>query len=204
MSSSEPADALVEDARRRFERGRPRSGPPGPEAAAWLARAEAEWWRLQGEVDPAPWEGALKAFAYGYPYEEARCRWRLAEMLVGAGRREEAIEHVSAVHAAAVELGAAPLALAVEGLARRARLDVPLASSTAARPANRDVLTAREREVLALLADGRTNSQIGRALFISPKTASVHVSNLIAKLGATSRTEVVALAYQRGLLDRRP
>ncbi len=72
-------------------------------------------------------------------------------------------------------------------------------------PARRlDTLTAREHEVLALLAEGRTNGQIGRALFISPKTASVHVSNLIAKLGATSRTEVVALAYQRGLLAGSP
>ena len=77
-----------------------------------------------------------------------------------------------------------------------------LTTSTTARPAGLDTLTAREHEVLALLAEGRTNGQIGRALFISPKTASVHVSNLIAKLGATSRTEVVALAYQRGLLDR--
>jgi DNA-binding CsgD family transcriptional regulator len=194
--------ALVEDAQRRFGRGRPRTGTPGPEAVAWLARAEAEWSRLQAEADPAPWETALKAFSYGYPYEEARTRWRLAETLVASGRRDEASAHVTAAHATALKLGAAPLAQAVEGLVRRARLDVSLPTSTAARPAGLDTLTAREHEVLALLAEGRTNGQIGRALFISPKTASVHVSNLIAKLGATSRTEVVALAYQRGLLDR--
>jgi len=56
---------------------------------AWLARAEAEWSRLQGETDPVPWKTALTAFGYGYPYEEARSRWRLAETLVATGRRDE-------------------------------------------------------------------------------------------------------------------
>ena len=200
----EQGRALIEDARRRFGRGRPRTGAPGPEAVAWLARAEAEWSRLQGEADPRPWQAALEAFGYGYPYEEARSRWRLAETFVEAGRRDEATEHVTLAHATAIALNAAPLAGAIESLVRRARLEVTLAASVAARPAGLDTLTPRERDVLALLADGRTNGQIGRALFISPKTASVHVSNLIAKLGASSRTEVVALAYQRGLLAGSP
>jgi DNA-binding NarL/FixJ family response regulator len=64
-----------------------------------------------------------------------------------------------------------------------------------------DVLTPREAEVLGLLAQGRTNRQIGSALYISEKTASVHVSNLVAKLGASGRTEAVAIAAQRGLLS---
>ena len=122
----EAGRALIEDAQRRFGRGRPRTGAPGPEAVAWLARAEAEWSRLQAEADPAPWEAALKAFGYGYPYEEARTRWRLAETLVEAGRRDEAAGHVRAAHATALELGAAPLIQAVESLVRRARLDVTL------------------------------------------------------------------------------
>ena len=211
LRGQDPAEAvdagrrLVEDARHRLGRGRPRTGAPGPEAQAWMARVEAEWSRLQGESDPEPWERALEAFGYGYPYEEARTGWRLAETLVGAGRREEAGRVAADAHATAVSLGATPLAAAVEALVRRARLDVRLGarSGGSARPAAPDTLTPREREVLALLADGRTNGQIGRALFISPKTASVHVSNLIAKLGATGRTEVVALAYQRGLLESR-
>ena len=62
-------------------------------------------------------------------------------------------------------------------------------------------LTAREAEVLGLLAEGRSNGEIGRALFISTKTASVHVSNIMAKLGAASRGEAVALARGSGLLD---
>ena len=62
-------------------------------------------------------------------------------------------------------------------------------------------LTPRELEVLRLVADGRSNRQIGAALYISDKTASVHVSNLMAKLGATSRTEAAAVAYRSGLLS---
>jgi DNA-binding CsgD family transcriptional regulator len=62
------------------------------------------------------------------------------------------------------------------------------------------VLTAREREVLALVAQGRSNREIGLVLFISPKTVSVHVSNLLAKLSAAGRTEAVAVARRRGLL----
>jgi DNA-binding CsgD family transcriptional regulator len=62
------------------------------------------------------------------------------------------------------------------------------------------VFTPREREVLALVAAGRTNRQIGAELYISEKTASVHISNILAKLGASGRTEAVALAAARGLL----
>ena len=63
------------------------------------------------------------------------------------------------------------------------------------------VLTGREREVLALVAEGLTNREIGRRLFISEKTASVHLSNLMAKLDVSSRTEAVTVAHRRGLLD---
>ncbi|MYW01992.1 hypothetical protein GT354_27690 [Streptomyces sp. SID3343] len=62
------------------------------------------------------------------------------------------------------------------------------------------LLTSREWEVLELLAKGRTNRQIGEELFISVKTASVHVSNILAKVGAASRTEAVAMAYRKGLI----
>lgn len=65
-------------------------------------------------------------------------------------------------------------------------------------------LTEREREVLTLLAAGRSNTEIGQALFISNKTASVHVSNILAKLDATSRTEAAAIAHQAGLASGAP
>ena len=96
-------------------------------------------------------------------------------------------------------MGAAPLRAALVALARRGRLplDLPGAGRVADPGA---VFTPRETEVLSLLAQGRTNRQIGAELYISEKTASVHVSNILAKLGAGSRTEAVALAASRGLL----
>ncbi len=60
-------------------------------------------------------------------------------------------------------------------------------------------LTERELEVLRLLATGQSNKEIGAELFIAPKTASVHVSNILAKLGAASRTEAAAIAHAQGV-----
>ena len=188
---------LIEHARTTAQRGRPRHGRMGPEGQGWLARAEAEWSRLDGRSDPELWRAALRLFDYGYSYEQARCRWRLAEALVGADRREEAAAEVAEAHRVAVQLGAAPLREALEALARRARLDAGL--PVPVQPAHTP-LTARERDVLALLARGQTNRQIGRTLFISEKTASVHVSNIIGKLSASGRTEAVAIAHRRGLV----
>ena len=87
-------------------------------------------------------------------------------------------------------------------VARRARLEAELglAPAPGRRRAKNVTLTAREAEVLQLLTDGLTNRQIGRALFISEKTASVHVSNILGKLGATTRTEAAAVARRQGLL----
>ncbi|WP_188037806.1 response regulator transcription factor, partial [Actinotalea sp. JY-7885] len=90
-------------------------------------------------------------------------------------------------------MGAAPLVAAVEALARRGRLDLPGHRTPT------DLLTAREAEVLGLVAEGLSNRQIGERLFISGKTVSVHVSNVLAKLGVTSRTEAVTVAHRRGL-----
>ncbi|MET7436939.1 response regulator transcription factor, partial [Streptomyces sp. NPDC005568] len=75
------------------------------------------------------------------------------------------------------------------------------AGRVSVREENAAVLTAREYDVLRLLALGRTNRQIGEELFISGKTASVHVSNILAKLGAAGRTEAVAIAYRQGLIE---
>jgi DNA-binding CsgD family transcriptional regulator len=197
------ADAarLIDHARTVDHLGRPRGRKMGPEGTAWLVRAEAEWARAEGRVDPELWQAAVTAFDYGYPYEVARGRWRLAETLVAADRRAEAAEQARLAYETAELLGAQPLRDAVAALARRARLDV----GERIRPVEADVLlTPRERDVLALLAEGRTNRQIGSSLFISEKTASVHVSNILAKLGASGRAEAVAIAHQRGLLPLRP
>ncbi|MFL6128027.1 MAG: AAA family ATPase [Mycobacteriales bacterium] len=196
-TSLEHGRELIEHARTTAQRGRPRHGRMGPEGQGWLARAEAEWSRLEGRSDPELWRAALALFDYGYRYEQARCRWRLAEALLGADEREAAATEVAEAHRVAVQLGAAPLREAVEALARRGRLGAGLPVPVLA---GQTPLTARERDVLALLARGRTNRQIGRTLFISEKTASVHVSNILGKLGASGRTEAVAIAHRRGLV----
>jgi DNA-binding CsgD family transcriptional regulator len=188
--------ALLATARADLARANDAGIQVGPEALAWLARAEAEAERLEGRPGVARWRAAADGFAYGYVYEEARSRWRLAEALLSEGRRDEALAEARAAHATAERLGAEPLRAAVEALARRARLDlgqgVPESPGTAG-------LTPRELEVLRLVAAGRSNSQIAGELYISPKTASVHVSNILAKLGVRSRVEAAATAHRLGL-----
>jgi DNA-binding CsgD family transcriptional regulator len=193
-------DELLDAALRTAERGRPRGGVLGPEGRGWLARTRAEHARLAaaggcGTNDPGLWADAVREFGFGYRYEVARSRWRWAEALVAAGSRDDAREQLAAAVADADAMGAAPLAAAARALARRARLDVGDVRSPA-----RDLLTDREREVLMLVAQGLSNRQVGERLFISAKTVSVHVSNVLAKLGASGRTEAVSIAHERGLL----
>jgi len=167
----------------------------GPEGRGWLARAEAEYRRALGENDPANWHAVISEFGLGYVYEVARSRWRLAEALAEAGQRDDAAEPWRLAMAQAGRLGARPLSAVLEDLAHRARIggvtepgDVVMAG-----------LTSREREVLRLIAAGRSNKEIAAVLFIAPKTASVHVSNILAKLGAGSRTEAAAIAHRDGI-----
>ncbi|MDG4756786.1 response regulator transcription factor [Micromonospora sp. WMMD710] len=110
-----------------------------------------------------------------------------------AGERDEAAAAVTEAAEIARRLGAGPLAEAASVLARRVGL-------RGAGGAGADLLTAREREVLRLVAEGHSNSRIAERLFISPKTASVHVSRIIAKLDVTNRMEAAALAHRLGLL----
>jgi len=193
-------DEFLDAAVRTADRGRPRGGVLGPEGRGWLARVHAEHARLQaaggvGENDPTLWEVAAHEFGFGYRYEVARSRWRWAEALVAAGDRDAARAQLAAALADADAMGARPLADACRALARRARLEVG-----GVRSASSDTLTERESEVMALVAHGLSNRQIGERLFISGKTVSVHVSNVLAKLGAATRAEAVSVAHQRGLL----
>jgi DNA-binding CsgD family transcriptional regulator len=198
----EEAGSLADDARAAMAAyERVAEEPSGVEGRAWMARVEAEEARLLGRADPALWRAAVEAFGYGHVYEQARSRWRLAEALLSSDDREGASAEARAAHEVAVRLGAEPLRRAVEALARRGRLDIGLGGGAGAADPDA-VLTPREAEVLALLAQGRTNRQIGSTLYISEKTASVHVSNILAKFGAASRAEAVAIAAQRGLLTR--
>ncbi len=175
----------------------------GPEGRGWMARCEAEYARLAGANSPDAWERVLAAFGPGYVYETARTQWRLAEALVEAGRRDDAVPVWRAARDTASALRAAPLAAALDDLARRARLDPGNANrdghgKESGGPSPLAALTDREREVLSLLARGKSNREIGKELFIAPKTASVHVSNILGKLGAASRTEAAAIAYREG------
>jgi DNA-binding CsgD family transcriptional regulator/tetratricopeptide (TPR) repeat protein len=180
-------------------RGRPRGGRLGPEGRGWVARARAEHGRLIGDDDPDLWRSAIAEFGYGYRYEIARSRWRLAEALVARGDRTAAATEAMTALAEAEAMGARPLAEAVRELGRRARLELPGTSATGGA-----VLTGREEEVLRLVAAGLTNRQIGERLFISGKTVSVHISNVLGKLGAGGRAEAVSVAHRRGLLGDVP
>jgi len=207
----ESADVLVEIARKGAAyRGRPRSAL-GVDGRGWLARAEAERRRAGGDNAPEHWQAVVGTFGCGYVYESARSRWRLAGALVEAGRRDEAEREWQAAVVVADQLGAAPLRAALADLGRRARLVSPGTGPDGARPGARPGhqaagrqrsllagLTGRELEVLRLLAAGQSNKEIGAELFIATKTASVHVSNILAKLGAASRTEAAAIAHSEG------
>lgn len=165
-----------------------------PETVCLEARMNAELNRLQGENDVKLWRIAVSTAA-PFKYWQAVARWRLAEALANDGRRDEAGAELRTAHTDAVHIGAAPLRAAVEALAKRARFTL-----SGLEPDSDDLLTPRERSVLELVASGLTNRQIGEQLYISEKTASVHLSRVMAKLGAGSRTEAVSLAYDRGLL----
>jgi DNA-binding CsgD family transcriptional regulator/tetratricopeptide (TPR) repeat protein len=180
---------------------------PEPETAAHATLGEAEATRLDGRSDPECWAAAAAAWdQMAQPYPAAYARWRQAEaLLTRHGTRAAATTAVRHAHEVTRQLGAAPLRGELEQLARRARIDLtepPAADQiTPPRPDDPYGLTPREREVLALVADGRTNPQIAQALFISPRTAGIHVSNILAKLGVASRGEAAAIAHRSGLLE---
>jgi len=199
LAAVEEGERFAEHARNTARLGRPRTGTLGPEGTAWLARAEAELSRLHGESSPELWRAAADGFGYGAVYEQALCRWRLGEALLRAEDRDAAATALRAAAEVAERLGARPLHDAVRRLARRGRL--ALGDGPAPREAL-DPFTPRERSVLGLVALGRTNRQVGEELYISEKTVSVHLSRIMAKLGATRRAEAVAIAYDKGLLEQ--
>jgi DNA-binding CsgD family transcriptional regulator/tetratricopeptide (TPR) repeat protein len=174
----------------------PRTATPAGRVA--LARAQAEAARAEGTATTDLWR-ALYEGAGADVYEQASAGLRLAEALLDAGERgDETVTVLKAVIATGQALDAAPLVDRASDLARRGRLDAEVGVEPAATADA--VLTPRELEVLRLVAEGLSNRQVGKALFISEKTASVHVSNILSKLGAASRTEAAAVARRRGLL----
>jgi DNA-binding CsgD family transcriptional regulator/tetratricopeptide (TPR) repeat protein len=176
-----------------------------PAATAYRAMRTAEQARRDGAPALPAWEEAVRAWEVaGDAWPLAYARFRLAETLCAEGRRDEAAEPLRSAMRGAEQLGARPLLDDAVALARRAR--VPLDDAPApVEPGTDDGtafgLTDREREVLSLVAAGRSNGQIASALYISPKTASVHVSNILAKLGVGGRVEAAAVAHRLGLVE---
>jgi len=173
---------------------------------AWRATWEAELTRLAGASGPAAWRAAAQAWDdLGCPHEAGYARWRQAEAELAAGQRAGAAIALRAAVAAAA--GHVPLQAQIRQLAQLARISLeggaPPATAAPRQPEAPPPygLTGRELTVLGLIAAGRTNAQIGAELYISTKTASVHVTNILRKLGVTSRVQAAALAERAGLLD---
>jgi DNA-binding NarL/FixJ family response regulator len=144
------------------------------------------------------WDEAAAAWAgISEPYSQAEALLHAAEAALASGDRDGAAGRLRLAAALAAGLRADLLAAEIALLARRGR--IALDASSSAGPGSG--LTSRELEVLRLVAAGRTNRDIANLLFISPKTASVHVSNIMGKLGAASRGEAAAKAYALRLVD---
>jgi DNA-binding CsgD family transcriptional regulator/tetratricopeptide (TPR) repeat protein len=196
------------------------------ETDAWLATCVAEFSRLEGTPDADQWAAAAEAWdGVGMPYPRAYALMRLAQAALATGRdRAEIAAVIRGSHAIATALGARPLLLKLNELGARAGVrpaDVAEAPQRSigrdsgqgsSRPADlrgrpgtpsdsRFDLTRRELEVLDLLADGRSDGEIAKSLFISKKTVSVHVANIKGKLGAESRIEIVTSAMALGLVQ---
>jgi DNA-binding NarL/FixJ family response regulator len=172
-----------------------------------LLSAEAEWSRAKGPSDPGRWANSAQAWeALGYPWPAGYARWREAEALLAQGApRQAAGTALAKARRLAKGLGARLLTAEIDSLGRRARIELalPAGGGEPDEPAQEPAtvtdelgLTPREREVLALVAEGRTNREIAEALFISDKTASVHVSNILAKLGVANRGQAAAVAHR--------
>jgi DNA-binding CsgD family transcriptional regulator/tetratricopeptide (TPR) repeat protein len=173
-----------------------------PNAAGWLGLTEAEYLRTHAEPRPDAWADAATTWdQLERPPLAAYSRWRQAEALVALGAsRIEAGAPLREAYAVAARIGAKPLLHELELLAQRARLDLaPMeAASPKGQPSLEETLglTPRESEVLTLVARGYTNREIAATLVISVKTASVHVSHILRKLGAPNRREAAAIAHQ--------
>ena len=174
-----------------------------PVECAMLLGARAEAGRAAGRSVPAAFERAAQAFEeLGRPEPAAVMLWRAAEAHVGAGDREAAAAAAVAADEIAIRLGAGWLRGEVEGLAARARLALEMEpAGIDEEPEDEDGfgLTSRERQVLALVAEGATNREIGAQLYMAEKTASVHVSRILSKLNVRSRTEAAAVAHRHNL-----
>jgi DNA-binding CsgD family transcriptional regulator len=181
-------------------------------ATAYGTTFDAELARLRRTDEEVAWRAAKDTWtSHEVPHHAAYAGWRLAECLIDVGQRRSAEDELSAAYETGQ--GHFPLRAAIEGFARRGRLALATDAEGDSHPSG-DAgglaphgLTARELDVLRLLGTGATNAEIGRRLYISPKTVSVHVSAIIRKLGVTGRVQAATVAERMGLLggeDRMP
>jgi DNA-binding CsgD family transcriptional regulator len=161
-----------------------------PASAATAQQALARW-----DAAAAAWDGVNQ------PYERAVAMLRAAQAALAAGDRDGAAHRLQRAAALAEALGAAPLRAEIGDLARGGRITLRGDRVGNSSGVHQLGLTAREFEVLRLVAAGRSNPEIAGELFISAKTASVHVSNILAKLGVSNRGEAAATAHRLHLFD---
>ncbi|MEM9516559.1 MAG: AAA family ATPase [Actinomycetota bacterium] len=172
-----------------------------PRIAALLAEGRAHHATARGQSDHDLWRTAVDAWERaGFVWETARTRFQLGQAALRAGQRAAARDELVAVVTVASGLGASPLASSARQLLQHAGLDRNDDDAAGEDGRHSSPLTDRELDVLRLVADGCTNRQIGEQLYISAKTASVHVSRILAKLSVENRTEAAAAARRAGLV----
>ena len=173
----------------------------GDLGVSWMAQFDAECGRFAGEMDPDPWMRAADLWGrVGQVHDQGWALLRLGECHVAAGNKRAAADVLRQAGLIAEELGARPLDAAITDLVRQGRIYIEADEGNQGRLTQVLALTGREIEVLTLVASGRSNAEIAQELFISPKTASVHVTHILAKLGVRSRTEAAATAHRLRLL----
>jgi DNA-binding CsgD family transcriptional regulator/predicted negative regulator of RcsB-dependent stress response len=168
--------------------------PTNPHALVWVALAEAEHARTVGCSDlVGRWRAAsTRCDELGLAHDGAYALYRQAQARLDQGLRSNVGTLLRSAHETANQLEARPLLEKILDLAQRARIDLGIVPASS--PHEESGLTAREIEVLRLVAEGRTNPQIAEQLYISRKTASVHISNILRKLGVSNRGEAAAAA----------
>jgi DNA-binding CsgD family transcriptional regulator/tetratricopeptide (TPR) repeat protein len=194
-------DATLLDLGHRIDEARADPGSASPAAAADVALAEAMITRLRRSDPTAFTRAAEAAEQIGDAWGSALARLREADAAASAGASAQAVDALRTAHDTANTLGAKALVDDIEALARRTRisLDAPTVPIVAQSDVVRLGLTSREAEVLALVAAGKTNREIGAELYVSEKTASVHVSNILRKLGVSTRVDAAAIAQRIGV-----
>ncbi|WP_250033390.1 helix-turn-helix transcriptional regulator [Paractinoplanes maris] len=156
----------------------------------------AELSRVEGRQDPAPWAKAATTWdTRRQPYPAAYSRLRQAEAaLQRRSRKAVAIGALREAYATAIAMGARPFAAEIVSVAQRYKVALADDVATVPFPQPQDtdelsLLTQREREVLAALAEGLTNREIGERLFISERTVGVHVGHIFDKLQVRTRVQ---------------